>query len=147
MDREQIRARAEAARGLQSTRAQQEDFNHNALFDILALLAAIDELTGFVDDAKAEAVEWERTSQQVAIDRAHWKGVAARRHELVLEVAKQLDAKQAHIDDLEVRNAKLEAVAEDDVRDMANFCIAQGASKPWQEIARRLLAALDALDG
>ena len=39
-----IRARAEAARGLQSTRAQQEDFNHNALFDILALLATIDEL-------------------------------------------------------------------------------------------------------
>ena len=50
------------------------------------------------------------------------------------------------IDDLEARNAKLEAVAKDDVRDMANFCIAQGASKPWQEIARRLLAALDALD-
>jgi hypothetical protein len=53
----------------------------------------------------------------------------------------------AAIDELEVRNAKLEAVARDDVRDMANFCIAQGASKPWQEIARRLLAALDALDG
>ena len=50
------------------------------------------------------------------------------------------------IDELEARNAKLEAVARDDVRDMANFCIAQGASKPWQEIARRLLAALDALD-
>jgi hypothetical protein len=53
----------------------------------------------------------------------------------------------AAIDELEARNAKLEAVARDDVRDMANFCIAQGASKPWQEIARRLLAALDALDG
>ena len=35
------------------------------------------------------------------------------------------------IDDLEARIAKLEAVAEVDVRDMANFCIAQGASKPW----------------
>ena len=52
----------------------------------------------------------------------------------------------AAIDDLTARNAKLEGVAEVDVRDMANFCIAQGASKPWQEIARRLLAALDALN-
>ena len=65
------------------------------------LQARIDELTGFVDDAKAEAVEWERTSQQVAIDRDHWKGVAARRHEIVLEVAKQLDAAQARLTDEE----------------------------------------------
>ena len=57
-----------------------------------------------------------------------------------------IDALLTAIDELEARNAKLEAVAKDDVRDMANFCIAQGASKPWQEIARRLLAALDALD-
>jgi hypothetical protein len=59
---------------------------------------------------------------------------------------KALDSAVEEIETLTARNAKLEAVAEDDVRDMANFCIAQGASKPWQEIARRLLAALDALD-
>ena len=69
----------------------------------------------------------------------HWMEVAAKRHAIVCEVNEQLKAVKA-------RNAKLEAVAKDDVRDMANFCIAQGASKPWQEIARRLLAALDALD-
>ena len=33
---------------------------------VLALLAVIDELTGFIEDAKAESVEWERTSQRLA---------------------------------------------------------------------------------
>ena len=65
VDREQIRARAEAARGLQSTRPQQEDFNHNALFDILALLAAIDELEATVTVAESEIAELEAARDRV----------------------------------------------------------------------------------
>jgi len=94
--------------------------------DIDALLAAIDKLTAekskLLDAVEVEYLERRRRGDAIGL-------------------------LQAEVDDLEARNAKLEGVAEVDVRDMANFCIAQGASKPWQEIAHRLLAALDALDG
>ena len=79
---------------------------------------------------------------------AQWQQMSLdfRRHIIEDETALLAAIDKLTRDQLTARNAKLEAVAEDDVRDMANFCIAQGASKPWQEIAHRLLAALDALD-
>ena len=114
------------------------------LNEVPDLLAAIDEL----EDEHATEVNrlracWEemRAEKDAAHVRiAELTEILASSREARIQLGKDLD-------ELEARNAKLEAVARDDVRDMANFCIAQGASKPWQEIARRLLAALDALDG
>ena len=116
--------------------------------EVNALLAAIDELTGQVDDAGVTIRELLAYNDKLvaridvleaALDKTQQQCNEWRR------AAKDVLAPQVQA--LEARNAKLEAVAEVDVRDMANFCIAQGASKPWQEIAHRLLAALDALDG
>ncbi len=104
--------------------------------DVDALLTAIDELTAENAELKQEAAIW---IAQAAI----WRTSNVT---LVNKLVQSTSSYEDRIDELEARNAKLEAVAEVDVRDMANFCIAQGASKPWQEIAHRLLAALDALD-
>jgi hypothetical protein len=110
----------------------------NALtsLDIPALLAAIDELTA----EKAELID----ELEAKLPATFFAGLPLEKR--VQKMVEMWGRAIKANNELEARNAKLEAVAEVDVRDMANFCIAQGASKPWQEIAHRLLAALDALD-